>query len=1108
MPLLARAQSHAPVGSELERYLRWLEVAGILSPHQWSLRPFSARELESLAFPLTGHPWAARCQNCVVSSARRERPFHLGTRLLPLAFTSYANTTFPWGFNDGAVWQGKGLSLATTGGLAARWGPLSLAIEPVALYAQNAAFELKPNGFADSMRFGHGQFPANLDAPQRFGERSYARVDPGQSTLRVDLPIVTAGISTANQWWGPAAVNPPILGNNAPGFPHFFVGSSGPLNLWLAKVHGRVVFGDLRQSRFTRNLPPKDRRFMSGLAVVVEPRGLEGLELGASRFFHESWPEGGLSFGNFNKPFVGVLKAQLPPGSDPENPGSEPDNGLGSVWFRWTAPKDGFEIYGEYAKDDHNWDLRDVLGEPENSGGYLLGLRKVWSLSSRGFYGLEIEHLDLRPSQYSLGRGANHFYIHGRQPQGHTHLGQILGSEFGTGGLASTVTLERYHTGGRWKLSWGRGLRQDFEQLAVAEPSDPYARVLRVARLDPEGYDIAHWLGGEVVWFWGPLEISAGVTLIYEFNRYLRDDATNINARLGLRWTPGAAGLMPQRGDELADHSSIGRDTAGTPAGERERLCWNDEWRLPDPSGMEVERCRLDELLGGRGRGSFLLRSPSAMLPELSGSPGRLRVGFLSPRLTLVHNSALPFSLNDGLLWAGVGGNVLVTAGARAVWGPVSLVLAPQVFWSANRPFEMPDPALLPLPLPPDRDSLSSPWHIRPQSIDLPLRFGTEASSGADLGQSTLELSAGPLALGLSSENRWWGPGIRNAIVLSDNAPGFEHFFLRTERPLETRVGELEGIWLVGWLLESRYFDRDPSNDLRSLSALALVWRPRWVSGLSLGFSRAVYAPASGWDEVAAAFFDALISYPGRPNDRPLGDSTQVPGPDQIYSWFGRWVFPRSGLEVYGEFSKTEFPSSLRDFLISPGHTLGYTLGLQWAKPLASGRKLPAVRLQAEHTFLERSSTFRQKPVGTYYTSRSVVQGYTNRGQVLGAAIGPGASSHWLALDYFGERWQVGLFGGRIRWENDALYSVPLPNPFIRHWCMHDVSLFGGIRGQLFGPFGEVFASISAGTRLNLHFRNYSVCGRDFRAEQAVDVKNLNLEFGWVLPSLPGWRLF
>ena len=136
----------------------------------------------------------------------------------------------------------------------------------------------------------------------------------------------------------------------------------------------------------------------------------------------------------------------------------------------------------------------------------------------------------------------------------------------------------------------------------------------------------------------------------------------------------------------------------------------------------------------------------------------------------------------------------------------------------------------------------------------------------------------------------------------------------------------------------------------------------------------------------------------------------------------------KSGFEVYGEWARTELPASLRDLFTAPGHTQGYTLGLQWARPLRQGRD--ALRVQAEHTFLEQSSTFRDRPVGVYYTSRAVIQGYTHDGRVLGAAIGPGASSHWLALDYFRSSWDVGLFGEWVRWDNDAMWTVPVLSRF------------------------------------------------------------------------------
>jgi hypothetical protein len=336
----------------------------------------------------------------------------------------------------------------------------------------------------------------------------------------------------------------------------------------------------------------------------------------------------------------------------------------------------------------------------------------------------------------------------------------------------------------------------------------------------------------------------------------------------------------------------------------------------------------------------------------------------------------------------------------------------------------------------------------------------------------------------------WWGPGIRNAIVMSNNAPGFPHLFLRSRRPIATRIGWLEGTWIAGGLSESPYFDNDPANDLRSLAGLALSWRVRWIPGLSVGGTRVVFAPAGGWGDIPLRLFNVFARV-GRPNARPLSDSTVVPGRDQISSLFARWVFPDDGLEVYAEWSRAELPVSLRDLLTAPNHTQGYTFGLQWAHPLS--QRPAALKLQVETTYLEQSPTFRDRPEGTYYTSRAVIQGYTQRGQIIGAAIGPGASSQWFAFDYLPERWRIGMIGGRIRWENDALYALP-GGPPNDAYCSHDVSLFAGVRGGYQGRFGTAEMTIHQGKRLNPFFLS-DVCSG------AGNVQNTTLEFRLV----PSW---
>jgi hypothetical protein len=355
----------------------------------------------------------------------------------------------------------------------------------------------------------------------------------------------------------------------------------------------------------------------------------------------------------------------------------------------------------------------------------------------------------------------------------------------------------------------------------------------------------------------------------------------------------------------------------------------------------------------------------------------------------------------------------------------------------------------------------ANPWYTGPTSIDLPLRLGRRPLQRVDPGQSSLAFVVGSGEFGVATENEWWGPGVRNALILSNNAPGFPHLFLRTGAPIETGVGAFEGRWLVGGLSESSFFDANDENDLRSISLLALTWQPRWVRNVTVGAARAVFARASGWDD-AAGSFTQIFSNVG-PTDPP-----QDADRDQLFSLFFRWVFPHDGFETYAEWARAVQPVSLRDFLLSPNHSQAYTVGFQWAGQEVApwGRARGRVRVRGEASFLEQSTTFRFRPLGTWYTSPRVVQGYTNRGQALGAAIGPGSSGQFVGVDYLTTTWQAGVFAERTRWLEDA-HSYIEPRT---RFCNHDVSFLPGVAGAIKTRFGTVSASYSSGWRLNTYF--------------------------------------
>lgn len=486
-------------------------------------------------------------------------------------------------------------------------------------------------------------------------------------------------------------------------------------------------------------------------------------------------------------------------------------------------------------------------------------------------------------------------------------------------------------------------------------------------------------------------------------------------------------------------------------------------------SGDSVDRLRLAQLEGRAPLGGLMLRSTSSLMDRRREGDAGLAFSVVFPQFTFVANSSLPFGQNDGALWAGKGANARILGGFTATLGPVKLVAIPEFAYSANNRLSIvPIDERFAAPLPLDRSRFSSPFNVHPFSIDMPYRFGDQSVSSISAGQSSLTVSAGPIEIGAANENEWWGPALRNPIVMSDNAPGFPHGFLRTGRPLNSFLGQIEGRWVVGGLKESDYFNDDITDDVRSLSALALTWRRNAASGLTLGITRAVFAPVDGYSEVAGSTFDVFTNT-GHPNAKPVGDSTIVPGPDQILSLFARWALPRYGLESYIEWGRAELPVSPRDFLEQPNHTRAYTAGLQWVRAL--GAEDSRLRIQGELTNVEQSTTYRFRPGGSFYTSRAVIQGYTNEGQLVGAGLGPGSSGQWLAGDYYNGPWQFGLNIGRTRFNNDAFFLQSYATR-----CGHDVTVYPGIRASYSNSYIRLAADFASASRYNTFFQNKSSC--------------------------------
>ncbi|MDB4877443.1 MAG: hypothetical protein JWM41_3889 [Gemmatimonadetes bacterium] len=516
LPLKAQTQlqqsvGFLDVGSEKERVLRVLQILGDVPLYPWSIRQLSPSEQDRLR-PKT--PAAV----ALLPAESRVRTFGaLKVKVLPIEAQAIYNSAFPYGFNDGPIWAGKGLTGALEGGIAARIGPLSFQLEPMVFDAQNAAFPLAPGTTPQSPVSGY--YGGTIDLPQRFGDRAYRRFDLGQSSVRLDVGPVAAEFSTANQWWGPALESPLILGNNAPGYLHASIGTAHPVNIGVGSVHGHVVWGRLEQSPYASIQGPDSLRFMSGFVGVFEPKGIPGLELGAARFFHSPWPTNGLSHASFSRPFEGILKASLESTTNPT--GVDADNQLASVFARWAFPQSGLEVYGEYGREDHNIDSRDLWQEPDHDAGYTIGLQRGWHHSSSALLVVRGEVLNTRLSALGQGRLQAPWYVHGVLTQGHTELGQLLGAPGGFGGSGATVALDSYSPNGRWTIRWDRIARAE----GRANDGSPI----------PATSDILHSVGLEREIVRGPISYILQAHAVWDLNRDLAGDRFNSNLTATVR---------------------------------------------------------------------------------------------------------------------------------------------------------------------------------------------------------------------------------------------------------------------------------------------------------------------------------------------------------------------------------------------------------------------------------------------------------------------------------------------------------------------------------------------------------------------------------------------
>lgn len=495
----------------------------------------------------------------------------------------------------------------------------------------------------------------------------------------------------------------------------------------------------------------------------------------------------------------------------------------------------------------------------------------------------------------------------------------------------------------------------------------------------------------------------------------------------------------------------------------------------PLPFAFARDAARLHALDDGEAGPTLAVtrRSDAAARCGLDALPGGLRHGALRvaalPVAALtVFNGGYAEDRENGLLWAGRGWSTSLSVGAAAEVGSLRAAFAPEWAFQQNADFET-----VPRGLPGYSPWLNPHYH----TIDLPQRFGDDAFTTADvLGQSFVRVDTHGLALGWSHENLRVGPSLRNPIVMSAAAGGFPHVLAGTARPLDVYVGRADLQFVYGRTRESDQFDARADNDAGELVLWSLAFRPGVTRGLTLGAARVSLFPAHHTDgaiDLLERAFDDVI--PGGGNDAGY----------EMRSLWARWVFPESAAEAWVEWTRLEGVSGAgSDFLSEPDFSQAYTLGFQKVTPAGRG----AVRVQAELTALQEKAEPRVgRPLPIYYVHSQQKQGYTHRGQMLGASIGPGGDAQYIGVDYVAAWGAVGAFTERVR-RND-LSPLAVRTRFYNY--EHDTTISGGIQAHSLR-----WRDVVLGATLSWNWR----FNRDF-IEDATSLQ-LGTEIVWV----PGSR--
>ena len=367
-------------------------------------------------------------------------------------------------------------------------------------------------------------------------------------------------------------------------------------------------------------------------------------------------------------------------------------------------------------------------------------------------------------------------------------------------------------------------------------------------------------------------------------------------------------------------------------------------------------------------------------------------------QLAQKYNSNRPYGWNDGAMSYSKGYQFQVSGGVFAAWKNFKLQLRPEYVQTASGQYET-----------------NGYWG---QVNSAYKKFW--------LGNSSLRFDLGKLSFSASTQNLWWGPGIYNSLLMSNNAEGFFHYSFNTNRPIKNFLGtwQFQIIWAKLTYDSAQGFENtglkrriinDKSN--RFLNSLALDYQPSFLKNISLGINRSVQ---SYYDIQPTDYLNKNFPVIGKFFGSTQGQYALDYPQDQLVSVYTKWMLPKSHAEIYYEYAYNDAKQNFRDLFLDMSHSTAYILGF---KKLFVYTDKKFLDFGVEVLKLAQTPSYLHRNAGNFYEHSQLLEGYTNQNQIIGAGAGFGNNMQTVQIG-LNEGWEkLGVIFHHIQQNPMALVS-------------------------------------------------------------------------------------